>query len=180
MLVKLGQSAHGLPRPFHGEGIRIGRALQVIDRSGQSGPQRSRRDEASNRVCRFHDSVCGSKIARQPKRRLSHRRRRPGRTSFFPVWQSARTTRQTRQWHRLLHIKAIICSALQRFYTGATKSLAFRWRTCLGWPSSVRRTCTIPRPVSMLARRPSCRNRWRTVCSLTGIRLSPAISWATR
>ena len=62
--------------------------------------------------------------------------------------------------------------------TGPTRSLALRWSTCIGRPSNVRRTCTIPRPTSMLARRPHWRKRWRRVCSLTEIRSAPALSWA--
>lgn len=56
---------------------------------------------------------------------------------------------------------------------------AFRWSTCCRRPSKMRRTCTIWRPASTLARRPRSRSRWRRVCSPTR-RSAPASSWATR
>jgi hypothetical protein len=77
------------------------------------------------------------------------------------------------------YFSAIISGLARSLYCFPARSLARRWSTCLGRPSNVRRTCTIPRPASTLARRPNCRSRWRRVCSLTGIRSAPAISWAT-
>ena len=55
-----------------------------------------------------------------------------------------------------------------------TKSLAFKWSTCLGLPSSVRLTITIWRPASMLTRKPRFRRLCRRLCWLTGRRSAPA------
>lgn len=61
-----------------------------------------------------------------------------------------------------------------------TRELDFKCKTSRGLPSSVRRTWTMPRPASRLARRPRSRSRWRSACSLGVIRECPTPSMKTR